>query len=260
MLTRFSVALALALVAVPASAQVTHSIQFGGGMFFPRGFDSRPTGDVFVENLTGFVLEPNLTTALAFPEVENCFDRFNVRSHPPTCLNALRSGQISGEWLIGFGDRLEVGVGLGFTRKSIRSAYRDLYNINGNDIEQDIRLRVIPITGVVRFIPFGRPDDFQPYVGVGIGALNFRYSEIGDFVDTTDFSIFPERYIATGTAVGPLLLGGFRLPLGGDIYALTFEGRYQWGEGDTGGNDAGFVGDKIDLGGGQFNFGFLIRF
>jgi hypothetical protein len=101
---------------------------------------------------------------------------------------------------------------------------------------------------------------FQPYVGGGIAILNFRYSESGEFVDTTTFEVFPATFVAKDTAIGGQLLAGMRLPLGGDIYALTIEGRYQWASGNTGGIDAGFLGDKIDLGGGFINFGFLIRF
>ena len=58
----------------------------------------------------------------------------------------------------------------------------------------------------------------------------------------------------------PLVLGGLRMPIGGDIYALTFEGRYQWGSADSGGAANEFLGDKIDLGGGSISFGFLVRF
>jgi hypothetical protein len=57
-----------------------------------------------------------------------------------------------------------------------------------------------------------------------------------------------------------LIVYGVRVPIGGDIYALSLEGRYQWGVGKTGGADAGFVADKIDLSGGFFNVGFLVRF
>jgi hypothetical protein len=35
----------------------------------------------------------------------------------------------------------------------------------------------------------------------------------------------------------------------GDAFALGAEGRWQHGEGDTGGINEGFLGDKINLGG-----------
>ena len=67
--------------------------------------------------------------------------------------------------------------------------------------------------------------------------IPFRYSEVGDFVDTTDGTIFPARYIESGTGVGPVLVGGIRIPISGDIYALTIEYRYQWATGDITGLD-----------------------
>ena len=61
-------------------------------------------------------------------------------------------------------------------------------------------------------------------------------------------------------AFAPVVVGGIRVPMGGDVYSLSLEGRYQYGVGKTGGEDAGFVADKIDLSGGSFNVGFLVRF
>jgi hypothetical protein len=232
------------LVAAPASAQVVQSAQFGAGFIFPRGFDARDTDDVLLRNLLGESLPglPSLTDALAFE------------------INDFRTGQLFGEWDFAFGDRIEVGLGLGFYRKTVPSVYLDLVDDAGFEIEQDLRLRVVPVTGLVRFLPFGRPGDVQPYVGAGLSALSFRYSEIGDFVDGDTLDVFENRYVASGTAVGPLLLGGVRFPIGGDIYGFAIEGRYQYGVGDTGGTDEGFLADKIDLGAGQLNFSFLIRF
>jgi len=100
----------------------------------------------------------------------------------------------------------------------------------------------------------------QPYVGVGISALSFRYSEVGDFVDPSDSAIFPGVFVATGVAPGAVVLAGVRVPIKGDIYAFTFESRYQFGSGKTGGVAAGFLNDKIDLSGNNITVGFLIRF
>ena len=225
-LVRFSLALALIGMASPASAQVIHSLQLGGGLFFPKGFDGRTAGDVLVANLTGDVLDPGLTTALAFPKPEGCFDQFDFTSRPPSCIKAFRGGQFSGEWNIGFGDRLEVGIGLGFYRRTVQSEYRDLQNETGASIAQDIKLRMVPLTGVVRFMPFGRAGDFQPYVGAGLSAINYRYTEVGEFVDYSSyfdtgfieiFDNFEDPYVAKGWTGAPVLLGGIRLPLGGDM-------------------------------------------
>ncbi|HEY7475426.1 MAG TPA: hypothetical protein VH679_10475 [Vicinamibacterales bacterium] len=242
--------LAALLAAAPASAQIVHSVNFGVGGVFPRGLDSRVAGDVLIADLNQpalaqFLPDEVITTSLAFD------------------IKKFRGWTFFGEWNIGFGDRIELGLGSSYYSRTVPSLYRDLEHglrPSRPDIEQDLRLRVIPVTAVVRFMPFGRPSDFQPYVGAGVGILNFRYTEFGEFVDPETLEIFPERFAADGTTAGPILLGGLRMPLGGDIYAFTLEGRYQWGSGDTGGAANNFLGDKIDLGGGQLNFGFLVRF
>ena len=231
-------------LAAPASAQVVHSLGLGAGLFVPRGYDTRVDGDVWVANLTQPDVLPGVSGSLDF-------DIGKFRSYP-----------IFGEWNVAFGRHLEVSAGLAFSSKKVSSRYLDLVNgeRNNAEIEQDLRLRMIPITGVVRFLPFGDATGVQPYAGVGIAAVNFRYTETGEFVDPTDFTIFNDRYVATGTAVGPVLLAGLRLPIGGDVYAFTLEGRYQFVNGDTGGADNGFLGDRLDLSGGMVNFGFLVRF
>ena len=41
--------LAAALLAAPASAQVVQSLHLSGGLFVPRGYDARASGDVLAE-------------------------------------------------------------------------------------------------------------------------------------------------------------------------------------------------------------------
>jgi hypothetical protein len=233
-------------VAVPASAQVVHSVTIGAGIFWPRGFDQRVEGDVLVANLTQ-------------PEV---FPGTGVTSSLDFEISDFRSYPIYGEWNIGFGDRVEVSIGVGYQNRSVNSRYRDLVNTAANDADilQELRLRTIPISGTVKFLPFGQAGSFQPYVGGGISAVNFHYTETGDFVDPSTLEIFNDKFTADGFAFGALIFGGLRMPLGGDVYALQIEGRYLFGSGNTGGAEEGFLGDKIDLSGGSLNFGFLIRF
>jgi hypothetical protein len=223
------------LLAAPASAQVVQSLQLGVGAFIPRGYDTRVNGDVLVQDLTD-------ANPLSFD------------------IKHFRSATVFGEWNVAFGPHVEVGGGLGFYTRTTPSVYRDLVNQDNSEIRQDLHLRIVPVTGVVRFLPFGKPGQVQPYVGVGVAVLNWRYSETGQFVDPTDFSIYSARYTATGTTVGPVLLGGIRLPIQGDVFALTAEWRYQFAQGNTGGLNTGFLGDKIDLSGGSALFGLLIRY
>lgn len=222
------------LMAVPASAQIVQSLHVGFGGFFPRGFDIRTPGDTLVADLSD--AEP-----LAFQ------------------IGRFRSGQAFGEWNVQFGKHIELGGGVSYYSDHVPSVYANKINADGSEIEQSLGLRMVPVTGVVRFLPWGTPRTAQPYVGVGVSAIRWRYAESGQFLNPDD-SIYTDRFIATGTSVGPVALIGLRAPVGGDIYALTMEWRYQFAKGNTGGLAAGFLGDKIDLGGGSLNFGFLVRF
>lgn len=230
--------------ATPASAQVVQSVTVGGGLFFPKGLDSRVDGDVLVRDAFGEALPaiPDLSDALVFD------------------MSDFRGGQVFGEWNFSFGDRVEVGAGIGYYSRAVPTVYLDLVDEQGREIEQNLRLRVTPVTAVVRFLPFGSARTVQPYVGAGVGLFSFRYSEQGRFADPETLDIFEGDYKASGTVPGGVVLGGLRVPLGGDIYGLTLEGRYQFATGETGGIEEGFLDDKIDLGGFNLNIGFLVRF
>ena len=149
-------------------------------------------------------------------------------------------------------------MGVGFYQRTVPSVYRDVVNVNETEIEQDLKLRVIPMTATIRFLPVGR-GSVQPYVGAGIGAFNWRYSETGEFVDFSDYSIFRARYVANGTAVGPVVLGGIRAPVG-EVFMIGGEIRYQKAEGDTKPATSELLGDKIDLGGWTASFTMHFRF
>jgi hypothetical protein len=230
-----SVWLAAMLVAAPVSAQIVQSVHVGFGGFVPRGFDARDLDDTLVANLSA--AEP-----LDFQ------------------ISRFKAATLFGEWNVQFGKHIELSAGIGYYSDSVPSVYKNLVNTNGSEIRQSLRLRIIPVTGIVRFLPFGDPSKVQPYVGVGVVGYRFRYSESGQFVDTSDNSVYTDRYIATGTPAGFVSVVGLRAPVGGDIYAITMEWRYQVGVGKTGGLAQGFLGEKIDLGGGNFNVGFLVRF
>jgi outer membrane protein W len=217
--------------AASASAQVVQSVQIGVGVFMPRGEDARVVNDVWLANLPVF--------------------RFEVKD--------FTGGEVSGEWNFGFGDRAELSLGGAFYQRSVNTLYRDYTNKDRSEIESTFKLRQIPATAVVRLMPFGTARSFQPYIGGGIAVTSWRYSETGDFIDFNDNNnVYRARYVATGTATGPVFLAGFRAPMGGDVYAFTFEGRYTKGEGTLNKND--FLDTKIDLGGTSLRVGFLIRF
>ncbi len=199
----------------PALAQQAITLSFGG--FVVAGEDARVDGDVLVAN----------RDILSFD------------------VDDFTSGSIGIEWLLPVGEFFEAGLGAGFTSRTVPSVYGDLVNRNGDEIEQDLKLRVAPFTATVRVLPFGRSRAVQPYLGGGIGAFNYRYSEVGDFVDFTDRSVFRDQFVATGTEVGPVALAGVRFPLG-DAWSLGGEVRYQKASADL---SEDFLGTKLDLSG-----------
>ena len=220
------VAIVCVMAPVAARAQQAVSVSFGG--FVPTGADGRVDGDVLLENR-------ELLT----------FD-----------INDFNTGSVGLEWLIPVGDFFEVGAGVGYSSRTVPTVYADYENRNGSEIEQDLRLRVAPVTATVRVLPFGRSRPVQPYVGVGVGAFSYRYTEVGDFIDFTDRSVFSDRFIAKGTEVGPVVLGGLRFALG-DAWALGGEVRFQKAEADLSDD---FLGPKLDLGGMHYLMTLNIRF
>lgn len=235
----FTAAVLMLLPAV-AQAQITRvnrgearqSIGFNIGYFTVKGEDSRVDGDVVNENLPGFAIQ----------------------------VKDFNGATFGGEWLIAAGDYLEAGAGVGFYRRTVPSVYRDYQNTDGSEIEQDFKLRIVPITATLRFLPIGRDRAVEPYVGAGIGVFNWRYTETGEFIDFDEGgTIFRGRFIAKGNTVGPVVLGGVRAPIG-DAFTIGVELRYQHAQGDIDRVESSIPADKIDLGGWNTSFTMHFRF
>jgi opacity protein-like surface antigen len=216
-----------ALVLVPGVASAQQSISLNLGYFALRGLDARPTEDVLVQDLNYHI--------------------FDIKD--------FNNVTVGGEWLIPLNPLFEVGVGAGYFQKSVPSVYADLVADDGSEIQQTFKLRTVPITGIVRFLPTGRRSAVQPYIGAGIAVIAWRYSETGEFVDTSS-NIFRGNFNESGTSVGPVVVGGIRFPLSTG-FAFGGEIRYQRAEGSLN-ND--FNGTKIDLGGLTYQASFVFRF
>ncbi len=65
---------------------------------------------------------------------------------------------------------LEGGLGIGFYTRSTPAVYRGFTNANGREIEQDLKLRIVPFTATVRVVPFGRESAFQ------LGGFNYLFT------------------------------------------------------------------------------------
>lgn len=212
---------------LPASAAAQQTLNFTVGGFAPRGFDARVAGDTLVENRDLLVFD----------------------------MSDFAGGSVGAEWLVPIGEYFEVGAGLGFYRRTVPTVYEDFVDDDGTEIDQDLRLRIVPLTATVRVLPLGQSRGVQPYFGAGVGVLNWRYSESGEFVDFNDGSIFRESYVADGNEPATVAFGGIRFAA--DSFSAGGEIRYQAAEADL---DDRFLGSKIDLGGWTYSFTFGLRF
>jgi hypothetical protein len=232
-----AIALVTGFVATPpASAQ--QSVNFYVGGFFPKGAsceqrrqclrDARGIEDVLYNN--------------------SAFLNFDVKDFQGFTAGA--------EYLVGLGDFLDAGLGVGvYSRTS--PAIHDLFTFaNGDLIEQDLKLRIVPITATVRVLPLGHHDAITPYFGGGVGIYLWRYTETGNFVDNQD-NIFEDTFTGSDTTVGPVVLAGLRFPI--NNIGLGFEYRYQGGEGDLPPAEQ-FAGSKINLGGHNVFFTINVEF
>lgn len=224
------VAVAVVGAAGQVQAQVSQSVSFNVGYYALRAEDARPAGDVLVENLS--------------------FLAFDISE-----INGATAGA---DWLVGIGDYVDLGVGIGYYKRTVPSVYLSFVNSDGSEIAQDMKLRVTPLSVTARFMPLGRRAGVVPYVGAGLAAYRWRYSETGEFVDFTDNTIFRASYVDEGTKTGPVYLGGIVVPIG-DVFAVGGEFRYQKATADLD-PAVGFFGDQIDLGGYVSQFTFQIRF
>lgn len=214
----------------PGAAMAQQTLNFSLGSFTVRGEDARIEDDVLNEN----------RNFLAFDVTD-----FN-------------GATVGAEWLVPLGNFFEAGAGIGFSRRTVPSVYEDLVDSDGSEIEQDLRLRIIPVAFTIRVLPLGRTSRVQPYFGGGLGIFSWRYSEAGEFVDPRRI-IFREQYAASGNATGPVALGGIRF--GGDSASAGFEVRYQSADAELGRRFASTLREpRIDLGGWTYQFTVGVRF
>ena len=224
---------ALGLGVQPAAAQQTFNFSFG--YFTVRGEDARVDGDILNEHLGAG------DAALVFE------------------MSDFNTAAVGAEWLVPLGQFIEAGAGVGFSRRTVPSVYERFTDTDGSEIEQDLRLRRVPVDLTIRVLPLGQGSAVQPYFGGGLSVINWRYSESGEFVDfSRRNAIFREQFVASGNETGPVILGGIRFA--GDSLSAGGEVRYHSASGDLGTGFGGSADPKIDLGGWTYQFTIGVRF
>ena len=163
------------------------------------------------------------------------------------------------EYSFNVADHVEMGISLDGYSKSIPTVYKDFTRPNGNEIEQELRLTVVPLGVSLRVLPLDRYASVQPYATVGADVLFYKYEEFGDFIDffSNNLDISADSFKSDGAVFGGHAAAGLRIPLGHD-FAITAEGRYQFAQKKRMGDD--FNQNRLDLNGASATIGVRLRF
>lgn len=228
--------LAILVLAAPrlASAQQSFNLFLGG--FAPRSMDGRGTDDVLFQDAAD--LQATLNR-------DNGID-----------VGQFNGATIGGEYLVRLGSHAEAGLGIGFYQRSVTTSYTDKVHQDGSEIAQDLKLRLVPFSATIRFMPLPHDSPIEPYIGAGVGVFAWRYSESGEFLDRSTNNIYADTIVASGSEVGPLVLGGVRVPIG--PVGVGGEIRWQRAKANLPANQ--FLGSTIDLGGVNYLFTLNFRF
>jgi hypothetical protein len=221
-----ALACAAICLAAPVSAQQT--VNFSLGYFAPKVYEWRVPGDVLVANNSFLIFD---------------MDDFG-------------GGAVGGEWLVALNRFLEAGAGIQYTQQTVPSVYAEYVDPDGSEVDQETRLRRLPIDFTVRVLPFGQDIGVQPYVGGGLTAMNWHYKEFGEFINfDAGRVIFPGEFSDEGTDVGGVIVAGIRFA--GRRGSAGFEVRYH--DADTQ-LSPDFAGPRLDLGGWTYSFTGGFRF
>ena len=160
---------------------------------------------------------------------------------------------------------LAFGAGLASTRRS--SEFRHFTFEDDSPISQTTSLRRVPLTASAKLYltPRGRaigslawiPTRFSPFVGAGGGAVYYRLSQEGGFVDERTLNIFRSNYASSGWVPSAHAFAGADLSLSPRFVAST-ELRYTRARGAPQGEFSQFK--SIDLSGVALTAGVGVRF
>jgi hypothetical protein len=163
-------------------------------------------------------------------------------------------------------NRTELVLASGTSRRAAPSEFRKYIDNNDLPIQQTTAIRRLPVTLGVRYAlsaPEERisrfawiPSRITPWIGAGAGAMNYTFSQVGDFVDFQTLNVFKQSFGSSGWT--PMAYGN----LGLDVklttrLSLTGDLRYTAARAALNGSFVGF--DKIDLSGTAATMGLTVR-
>ena len=175
---------------------------------------------------------------------------------------------IGGELGIRTTPRLDLTLAVGYNASETRSEFRHWVDTDDLPIEQTTAFTTVPVTvGVKAYLwergrSVGRfawiPRTWNPYAGVAVGFVSYRFEQWGDFVDYETRDIFNERFYATEKGATVHFTGGMDVSVNG---RLVFTGEARYGIASAPIDSPDFTGfPDLDLNGLQITGGIGIRF
>lgn len=164
-------------------------------------------------------------------------------------------------------DRVDLTLSAGEARRASSSEFREFIDNNDEPIEQVTALRRVPLTMGVRYAltapgeRIGRlawiPSRFTPWVGLGGGAMQYSFTQAGDFVDFQTLNVFSRTFRSKGWTPMAYANVGVDISLN-ELFSLTGDVRYSAARAPLSGAFVGF--DRIDLSGTAATMGFSVRY
>jgi len=160
----------------------------------------------------------------------------------------------------------DIVLDVGYSTVSRGSEFRHWVDQNDQPIEQTTSLRRIPITLGFRHYVTSRgrsvgqfawiPARRSLYVGLGAGLMEYKFHQVGDFIDFTTLNVFHDEFTSQDWTAVAQANAGLDLALG-DFVLLNTEARYSWAKAPMSSDYVGF--NRIDLSGVSVTAGFSFR-
>lgn len=153
---------------------------------------------------------------------------------------------------------VEIGFAIDGYERTIDTAYRDYGGAGDRDIEQTLKLDIVPVSFELRLTPTSRRVRVAPWIGAGGDLFYWKYEAFGEFIDfsRSNQPISTDSFISEGVNVGFHVSAGLRFAITDDV-GITAGARYQWGTANMGDD---FRNNKLDLTGATYTAGVNIRF